>query len=176
MSEENSGTYNNQWMIIDYNKVQGDGSLDTGTLWVYEQLPGLKSSTFSIIFIFIVLGRVWAEDQTDVLREQGFWASYNRAFYPEVHRLSGGEGMAEKYGEYFSYTETPRAKIMAREQARVVDEETMTEFMRKVLNFFQDLITEHFFSGTMTSRMTLRPRWRAVTSPSLLAPLLTAWI
>ena len=38
--------------------------------------------------------------------------------------------MAERYGEYFSYTETPRAKIMAREQAKVLDENTMTEFMR----------------------------------------------
>ena len=38
--------------------------------------------------------------------------------------------MAERYGEYFSYTETPRAKIIAREQAKIVDEKTMTEFMR----------------------------------------------
>lgn len=47
--------------------------------------------------------------------------------------------MAEKYGEYFSYTETPRAKIMAREQAKVVDEESMTEFMRFVRNIIHDL-------------------------------------
>ena len=65
-----------------------------------------------------------------MLRSSGYWASYNRAFYPEVHRLSGGEEMAERYGEYFSYTETPRAKIIAREQAKIVDEKTMTEFMR----------------------------------------------
>jgi len=120
MSEDNGGTYNNQWMIIDYSKIQKNGSLDDGTLWVYEQLPG----------------RTWAEDQTNVLREKGFWASYNRAFYPEVHRLSGGEEMAEKFGEYFSYTDTPRAMIMAREQAKVVDEESMTEFMR--YNDFQN--------------------------------------
>ena len=83
-------------------------------------------------FIFIFLGRTWAEDQTDVLREKSFWASYNRAFYPEVHRLSGGKEMAEKHGHYFSYTETPRAKIMAREQLKVVDEDSMTKFMRFV--------------------------------------------
>ena len=43
--------------------------------------------------------------------------------------------MAERYGEYFSYTDTPRAKIMAREQSKVVDEKTMAEFMRNVRNF-----------------------------------------
>ena len=47
--------------------------------------------------------------------------------------------MAEKYGEYFSYTDTTRAKIMAREQAKVVDEESMTEFMRFVRNLIYDL-------------------------------------
>ena len=47
--------------------------------------------------------------------------------------------MAEKFGEYFSYTDTPRAKIMAREQAKVVDEESMTEFMRFVRNIIHDL-------------------------------------
>ena len=47
--------------------------------------------------------------------------------------------MAEKYGEYFCYTETPRAKILAREQAKVVDEESMTEFMRFVRNIIHDL-------------------------------------
>ena len=50
--------------------------------------------------------------------------------------------MAEKYGEYFSYTETPRAKIMARDQAKVVDEESMTEFMR----FFRILIHDFQFN------------------------------
>ena len=44
--------------------------------------------------------------------------------------------MALKHGEYFSYTDTPRAKIMAREQAKVVDEETMIQFMR--YNDFQN--------------------------------------
>ena len=48
MSEDNGGTYNNQWMVINYNKVQEDGSLDDGTLWVYEQLPGVRFK--SILF------------------------------------------------------------------------------------------------------------------------------
>lgn len=50
MSEDNGGTYNNQWMIIDYSKIQENGSLDDGTLWVYEQLPGLRLNNFKSNF------------------------------------------------------------------------------------------------------------------------------
>ena len=35
----NSGTYNNQWMVVDMSKVLG-GNLENGALWVMEQLPG----------------------------------------------------------------------------------------------------------------------------------------
>ena len=38
-SQFNSGTYNNQWMVVDMNKVV-EGNLEEGALWVMEQLPG----------------------------------------------------------------------------------------------------------------------------------------
>ena len=38
-SKFNSGTYNNQWMVVDMNKVV-EGNLEEGALWVMEQLPG----------------------------------------------------------------------------------------------------------------------------------------
>ena len=119
VSQYNSGTYNNQWMVIDYNRVGEDGSLGDGALWVLEQLPG----------------RVWAADQTSVLREKGYWASYNRAFYPEAFNISGAQDMVDKYGSWFSYSETPRALIMERDQGGVVDEDSMIKLMR--YNSFQ---------------------------------------
>ena len=115
----NSGTYNNQWMVINYNNIRKDGTLKDGALWVLEQLPG----------------QVWAEDQTHVLREKGYWASYNRAFYPEAFKVSGAQEKVDKYGSWFSYSETPRAKIMERDQGKVKDEESMMKLMR--YNSFQ---------------------------------------
>merc|ERR1719400_3003219 len=54
-------------------------------------------------------GRTWAEDQTSVLRHSGYWASYNRAFYPEVFHQTGAAELTKKHGSWFSYDKTPRA-------------------------------------------------------------------
>lgn len=51
MARHNSGTYNNMWMVLDYNLFQPGSPLVANTLWVGEQAPGY-----------------WhAEDQTHVL-------------------------------------------------------------------------------------------------------------
>ena len=47
-----TGTYNNQYMIVDLKKVTLDWQLADDTLWVIEQIPGL----------------VVGADQTTVLR------------------------------------------------------------------------------------------------------------
>ena len=72
-------------------------------LWVLEQLPG----------------RVARRDLTPALLQQSYWASYNRAFFPDIHRVSGGGKMEADFGDWFSYTRTPRARIFAEEQAGV---------------------------------------------------------
>ena len=60
-SQYNSGTYNNQWMVVDYKQINPGAELGSDTLWVLEQLPDL----------------VHQKDVTDVLKSQGYWASYN---------------------------------------------------------------------------------------------------
>lgn len=32
-------SYNNQWMILDYNKFHAGKPLEDGLLWVLEQMP-----------------------------------------------------------------------------------------------------------------------------------------
>ena len=80
-----------------------------------------------------------SSDQTQVLREMGYWASYNRAFYPEVFKRSGAEEMVQNYGEWFSYSKTPRAKIFKRDQGNVVDEGSMIKLMR-----YNDFLNDPF--------------------------------
>lgn len=111
----NSGTYNNQWMVVDYNKfTPNSAELPDDLLWVLEQIPG----------------HVVSADQTDVLRKQKYWPSYNTPFYPEIFKLSGCQESVDKYGPMFAYSTTPRALIFKRDQAKVVDLKTLYELMR----------------------------------------------
>jgi hypothetical protein len=96
----NSGTYNNLWMIVDYNKIdvnpqRGDeqntdertsSALKPGTLWLLEQTPpplrggndgGGNDSD-----------GVTARDATPHLQKHGYWASYNVPFYAATRAVS----------------------------------------------------------------------------------------
>ena len=111
-SQYNSGTYNNQWMVLDYNKVRAGIARDV--LWVTEQLPG----------------KIVSRDVTEILESERYWASYNRAYFPEIFQLSGGEEMERRYGDWFSRHNTPRALLFSQGQEAVRDEASMMSLLR----------------------------------------------
>ena len=86
-SKYNSGTYNNQWMVVDYKLFQKgtpQNLLKNDLLWIIEQLPGF----------------IKAADMTDELRVQTYWPSYNVPYFPEIYNLSGNNELVEKYGDW----------------------------------------------------------------------------
>ena len=85
------------------NETSESGKLSDGFLTVLEQLPNQ----------FVV------KDQTEVLRSRSYWASYNRPFYREIFEKSGTQKMVDEFGDWFSYEETPRAKIFKRDHPKV---------------------------------------------------------
>ncbi|XP_050353907.1 putative phospholipase B-like 2 [Nymphalis io] len=104
----NSGTYNNQWYIVNYNKFkaksgQTPGSIEPGLLWVVEQLPGYTE----------------AADLTEQLKETTYFPSYNIPYFPRMFNLSGGNVRVAMYGDWFGYHTNPRAKIFKSLQAEV---------------------------------------------------------
>ncbi|XP_020608826.1 phospholipase B-like 1 [Orbicella faveolata] len=109
----NSGTYNNQYMVLDLKQVQLKKPLLKGALWVVEQIPGL-----------VVSG-----DQTEILSE-GYWPSYNVPFYQEIYNLSGYPEFVKKHGLSYSYQLAPRAMIFRRDQGKVVDIKSMKHILR----------------------------------------------
>ena len=61
-NKNNSGTYNNQWMVLDYNRFHpGVPHLQPGTFYVLEQMPG----------------KVEYKDMSAYLQQEKYWASYN---------------------------------------------------------------------------------------------------
>ncbi|XP_062847005.1 phospholipase B-like 1 [Trichomycterus rosablanca] len=112
-SQFNSGTYNNQYMVVDVSKVKLGSSISDGALTVVEQIPGL----------------VEYSDQTQALRT-GYWPSYNIPFHRRIYELSGYVQRWITYGNDYSYDLCPRAKIFRRDQASVVDIASLKHIMR----------------------------------------------
>ncbi|XP_028636840.1 phospholipase B-like 1 [Grammomys surdaster] len=112
-SRYNSGTYNNQYMVLDLKKVTINKSLDKGTLYIVEQIP-----TY-----------VEYSDQTNVLRK-GYWASYNIPFHKMIYNWSGYPLLVHKLGLDYSYDLAPRAKIFRRDQGNVTEMASMKYIMR----------------------------------------------
>ncbi|XP_071504037.1 putative phospholipase B-like 2 [Diadema antillarum] len=110
----NSGTYNNQWMIVDYNKFTPGQTPSDGLLVVLEQIPGT----------------IHSEDMTYFLREHSYWPSYNTPFFQDIYDKSGWPALKKKYGDWFSYNKTARANIFRRNQTQVTDLDSMIKLMR----------------------------------------------
>lgn len=110
----NSGTINNQWMIAMMDRFQANHEIPDGFLTVLEQMPG------SI---------VW-KDVSQNLREQGYWVSYNSPFFKEIREVSGADDMEKRFGDAYSYTRNPRAKIFQRDTIHATDLEKVKHLLR----------------------------------------------
>eukprot|EP00730_Choanoeca_flexa_P008596 TRINITY_DN12510_c3_g1_i1.p1 TRINITY_DN12510_c3_g1~~TRINITY_DN12510_c3_g1_i1.p1 ORF type:complete len:541 (+),score=163.10 TRINITY_DN12510_c3_g1_i1:25-1623(+) len=110
----NSGTYNNQWMIVDYKLFTPGQPLPPSLLVVSEQLPGYYH----------------VEDQTMAL-QRGYWNSYNVPYYSSVYQMAGYAEAAKRYGDDFTYQLAPRAKIFRRDAGNIESLDDLKKFMRE---------------------------------------------
>lgn len=113
-SKYNSGTYNNQWMLVDYKQFIPTAELKDGLLFVLEQLPKYINVT----------------DATQSLRDQTYWASYSVPAFQFIYSKSGWWKLVDKYGDWFTYDRTPRALMFLRDHNRVRDMDSMIKLMR----------------------------------------------
>jgi len=120
----NSGTYNNQWMVLDYNRFQPGKALRPGTLWVGEQLPGYHVT----------------EDMTAHLSSTTHWVSYNRPFFPFIFNISGQPELVAQFGDHYSWSKTARAVLFGELHPSVVDEKSYEKVIRWN-NFKHDAIS-----------------------------------
>jgi len=96
-SEKNSGTGNAQWLIFDYNLFTPEKPIPDNSFWVLEQIPGIISSG----------------DMSNALRSTGYWASFNRPYFMETRKRSGHAAAENKYGDLYSYANSPRGQIFS---------------------------------------------------------------
>eukprot|EP01116_Phalansterium_solitarium_P020882 TRINITY_DN6321_c0_g1_i1.p1 TRINITY_DN6321_c0_g1~~TRINITY_DN6321_c0_g1_i1.p1 ORF type:complete len:550 (+),score=222.39 TRINITY_DN6321_c0_g1_i1:99-1748(+) len=103
LASYNSGTYNNQWQVVDFNKFVPGQKVADDTLWIIEQIPGFTQSG----------------DVSFLLRDQGYFPSYNIPYFKNIFNISGFPSAVAQWGSWFDYNLHPRALIYAREQSKV---------------------------------------------------------
>jgi hypothetical protein len=137
----NSGTYNNQWMILDLNLFTPGQSLKPNTMWIAEQMPGIVAS----------------QDVTSIL-SFGYYPSYNIPMNTTLYQLGGYPEAVQTQGpEMNSYERCVRARIFRRDQATVVDLDSYKHMML-YNDFEQDPISDGNPLFAISSRVDLDPQ------------------
>jgi hypothetical protein len=120
VSRYNSGTYNNQYMLLDTKLFTPGQALQDNTLFVVEQVPGLVSG----------------QDATREL-ERGYFSSFNVPYIHEIYDAAGYLSVDTKNNAlpYTEYQMAPRSSIFRRDQSMGETLEGMQKVMRE--NDFQ---------------------------------------
>lgn len=117
-SKLNSGTYNNQFMILDMKKVNLEQrKIENEAMFIVEQIPGYCD----------------INEVTEYLK-YGYWPSYNTPFSNEIKKLSKINEMIEKRPELkhtLDYDTCARANIFRRDQGKVNNEEKFKKLIRQ---------------------------------------------
>jgi hypothetical protein len=139
----NSGTYNNQYMVIDSNKFTRFEKPTTDLLWIIEQYPGPH----------------WLRaDVTAKLVADGYWPSINKPSFKALFDIAGYPQKIASVGatgDYDEYEGTSRYLIIQREAPRLDDFEIFKKFMR-YNNWRRDLYSNGDAVQQIMARTDLR--------------------
>ena len=141
---ENSGTYNNQFQVLDLTKIDlNKKDIQDKALMIIEQLPQYNQSG----------------DVTPYLRK-GYWPSYNIPFFKNIYEKSGFiETIKERPDLYdsYDYSGSNRPKIFRREQTNVNSLEDFKKIMR-YNNYKEDPYSKGNAAWTIASRCDLNTK------------------
>ncbi|XP_015763046.1 PREDICTED: phospholipase B-like 1, partial [Acropora digitifera] len=146
----NSGTYNNQYMLLDLKKVELKKTLQNGALWIVEQIPGASQGVlWYSLFGWVLHGFMlpWFKDDRHNCKDLAvmklkmamiiansllFHCSYGKSsvFFQQIYNLSGYPEFVKKHGLSYSYQLAPRAEIFRRDQGKVTDMASMKRILR----------------------------------------------
>lgn len=101
-SRYHSGTYTNQWMIMDLTLFTPGSDPQPGFFTVVEEVPGL----------------IHAEDMTSTLIQQSYWPSYNNPYFEDISEASGYAAVCKRNSDE-CYKTCPRANIFKEYHSQV---------------------------------------------------------
>jgi len=139
----NSGTYNNQYVIIDSKKFTRYQKPTSDLLWIIEQFPGDN----------------WRmSDLTQQLVKNGYFPSVNCPYHEDLYKIAGYPELVKSmgvYGAYRSNDHSPRFQIITREAHRIKTFDDFKAFMR-YNNWKRDPYSQHDPAQQIASRYDLR--------------------
>jgi hypothetical protein len=128
-SKYNSGTYNNEFHVVDYNLFEkytnnldnSDDDDDTSSLLlplnvltIVDQMPG----------------HVEIMDMTSRLNENGYWSSYNRPGLPKTYAIANYTETVKEYGNHYSHQYSSRGQLFQLLHSQITDEDQLKRVMR----------------------------------------------
>ena len=138
---ENSGTYNNQFQVLDLNKIDiKEKNINEKALMIIEQLPVYTGSA----------------DVTNFLIK-GYWPSYNIPYFKTIFEKSGFVERIEERPDLFDsydYSGSDRPKIFRRDHSKVNSLEDFKKIMR-YNNYEEDECSQKNAASTIASRYDL---------------------
>ena len=139
--KENSGTYNNQFQVLDLNLIDlNKKEIKDKAFMIVEQLPQFTESG----------------DATPYLRK-GYWPSFNIPFFQSIYEKSAFiETIKERPDLYdsYDYSGSNRPKIFRREQSNVNNLEDFKKMMR-YNHYKEDPFSKGNAAWTIASRYDL---------------------
>lgn len=116
--QQNSGTYNNEYIVLDTKKFTPGQKPTTDLVWMIEQLPTVYHS----------------EDITDKFVAQGWWPSINTPYFDDIFKLADypGQQVREPYKkDFWSYYDQPRYKVITKH----VNDDNTYDFFKTLMRW-----------------------------------------
>eukprot|EP01006_Ploeotia_vitrea_P043935 TRINITY_DN66792_c6_g2_i1.p1 TRINITY_DN66792_c6_g2~~TRINITY_DN66792_c6_g2_i1.p1 ORF type:complete len:448 (-),score=31.62 TRINITY_DN66792_c6_g2_i1:210-1466(-) len=152
----NSGTYNNQWIIVDFKLITREPKtqklqLNKNSVTIMEIIPG-DTTAFNT-------SAYRTEDMSSRVTKDFHWFSYNRPYYPTFYKEMGYQALAEKFGDkydnIFNYELNPRALILQRDVPNVVSQQDIKRIVQ-YNDYENDPIESGYAGNAIAARFDLK--------------------
>lgn len=120
----NSGTYNCQWMVLDFKKFTFGTQPQDGFYTMTEIIPGsfrAEDMTAALLSRGNDKCDMDSEDSDACVKNTMYWPSVNRPFWPDIRARAGypEEDPEAADNAFFSFENNPRGRVFARDQSHV---------------------------------------------------------
>lgn len=135
-----SGTYTNQWMVMDLKLFAPGQAPSAGFLTVLEEVPGLTHTA----------------DLTPFLLNQTYWPSYNNPYFEDIQEASGYAKACTMSADN-CYSSAPRASLFA-DQQRTITDVFSAEHVLSHNDFQHDKASQNDSCDAIACRGDLEPK------------------